>query len=133
MIVLQSFPSIFDRVWKLGKFFINNIAGTDDDKGEQPQAEVPEKSVSPGFPFGILLPGGFFFRSVFRDDVQGGFQTFFGCGGGVFILMFSSVLLRSKAGFVFRRGRVSPDGCLGAGASVMGCAGMEVSLPGGFV
>ena len=120
MIVLQSFPSIFDRVWKLGKFFINNIAGTDDDKGEQPQAEVPEKSVSPGFPFGILLPGGFFFRSVFRDDVQGGFQTFFGCGGGVFILMFSSVLLRSKAGFVFRRGesfagRLSGSGGVGHG------------------
>ena len=120
MIVLQSFPSIFDRVWKLGKFFINNIAGTDDDKGEQPQAEVPEKSVSPGFPFGIFLPSGFFFRSVFRDDVQGGFQTFFGCGGGVFILMFSSVLLRSKAGFVFRRGegfagRLSGRGGVGHG------------------
>lgn len=133
MIVLQSFPRIFDRVWKLGKFFINNIAGTDDDKGEQPQAEVPEKSVSPGFPFGIFLPGGFFFRSVFRDDVQGGFQTFLAAGAEFSSLCsppfsFGAKRVSSSAG-----GRVSLDGCLGAGASVMGCAGMEVSLPGGFV
>lgn len=45
-----------------------------------------------------------FFRGVFRDDVQGGFQTFFSCGSGVFILVFSSVLLRSEAGFVFLQG-----------------------------
>lgn len=103
VIGLQRLPRVFDRVRKLGEFFINDVAGPDDDEGEQPKAQIPEKGVSPGFPFGVFLPGRFFFRGVFGHNVQGGFQAFFSRRGGGSVLVFFAVLPGGEAGFVFGR------------------------------